>query len=345
MKRATVPSATERRDGGTASPTPGLTPATASPRLKLATAPLMLLVGGLVSVQSLVNSELAGRLGTGLRAGVAAAVVSFGSGLVVLTVLVLLHPRSRRGVITLLSSLRDRTLPPWAVLGGLFGALFVASQGIATGPLGVALFIVCFVAGQSVAALVVDHRGWGPGGPSPVSVPRLFGAVLAVLAAVLSGVQVGLAATGLSLGLLVAVLPLLAGAGSSVQQGLNGRLAVRVGPWATTWNNFVVGTLALLVLLLASLAVPGELVGLPAPGWVYLGGLCGVAFIALSTVMVRIHGVLVLGLWAIAGQVIAAVVIDLVVAPEELGVLSWVAAALTLVGVVGAMTLRARGVR
>ncbi|MVA77505.1 EamA-like transporter family protein [Auraticoccus sp. F435] len=324
---------------------PALTPATASSRLKLATAPLMLLIGGFVSLQSLVNGELASRLGTGLRASVAAAVSSFGSGLVLLTLFVLLHPASRRQVATLGRGLREGTLPPWMVVGGLAGGVFVASQGITTPTLGVALFIVCVVAGQSVMALVVDHRGWGPGGHTPVSVPRLFGAVLAVVAALLVGLQAGLDPAGAGLGLLLALLPLVAGAGTSVQQGLNGRVAAQVGPWATTWNNFLVGTTGLLLFWLVTLALPGHLVAPPREWWLYTGGLFGIAFIALSTVMVRIHGVLVLGLWAVAGQVIAAVVIDLLVAPEELGVLSFVAAGLTLVGVVGAMTLRARGVR
>lgn len=323
-----------------------LTPATASPRLKALTAPLMLLIGGFISVQSLINGTLARELGTGLRAGALAAVISFGSGFVVLTAIVLLHRPGGRGVRSLVRGVREGAIPVWLVLGGLCGAVFVASQGIATGPLGVALFIVCFVAGQSVMALLVDHFGWGPSGKNAISVPRLFGAVLAVLAAVLSGIQVGLATTSVTAALVVtAALPVVAGAASSVQQGMNGRVASRVGPWATTWNNFLVGTSGLLVFLLVSMAFPGQLVGLPSQWYLYVGGMCGIAFIFMSTVMVRIHGVLVLGLWAIAGQVVAAVVIDLVVAPDELGPLSWAAAALTLIGVVGAMTLRARGVR
>ncbi|WP_114561285.1 DMT family transporter [Desertihabitans aurantiacus] len=340
MSRAVHPDTTSRT-----STTP-LTPATASTRMKALTVPAMLAIGGFVSVQSLINGQLAAGLGTGLRAGALAAVISFGSGLVLLTAWVLLHRPSGRRLRGLYRGVRAGDVPLRLLLGGLFGAAFVASQGLATGLLGVALFIVCFVAGQSVTALLVDHFGWGPSGRTAISLPRLFGSVLAVVAAVLSGVQVGLSSTSVTPALvLTAALPLLAGAGTSIQQGLNGRVAVHAGPWPTTWNNFLVGTAGLLVFLALSFLAPGELVGLPGQWWLYLGGLFGIAFISLSTVMVRIHGVLVLGLWAVAGQVVAAVVIDLVVAPEELGPLSWVAAGLTLVGVLGAMTLRARGVR
>lgn len=306
----------------------------------------MLLVGGLISLQSLINGRLAAEVGTGMRASALAAVISFGSGFTILCLLALLHRPTGRGVATMVRAVRAGRLPVPMLLGGLAGGVFVASQGIAAGTLGVALFIVCIIAGQSSMALVVDHRGWGPSGRQPVSIPRLFGAVMAVLGAVLSGLQVGLSSTTASLALVAAaLLPVLAGAGTSVQQALNGRLAAQVGPWATTWNNFAVGTSGLVLFLLVTLTLPGDLTGLPEVWWLYLGGPIGIAFIALSTVMVRIYGVLVLGLWAIAGQVVAAVLIDLVVAPEELGPLSFVASGLTLLGVLGAMTLRARGVR
>ena len=70
------------------------------------TVPLMLLVGALVTLQSRVNGSLAGQLGDGLRAGALAAVVSFGSGLLLLTLVVLSHPRRRAGLLRLRDALR-----------------------------------------------------------------------------------------------------------------------------------------------------------------------------------------------------------------------------------------------
>jgi transporter family-2 protein len=73
----------------------------------------------------------------------------------------------------------------------------------------------------------------------------------------------------------------------------------------------------------------------PTEPWLYLGGPIGVMFIAAAAVVVRVTGVLVLGLASIAGQVVGAVVIDLVLPTEGArpGVATLVGVALTLVAV------------
>ena len=55
---------------------------------RAAMVPLMVLAGALVALQSRVNGALADEIGSGLRAGSLAAVVSFGSGLAVISVVV-----------------------------------------------------------------------------------------------------------------------------------------------------------------------------------------------------------------------------------------------------------------
>lgn len=309
------------------------------PLLRALTVPLMLLVGALVTLQSRVNGSLAGQLGDGLRAGALAAVVSFGSGFLVLTLVVLSHPRRRAGLLRVRDALRLRRLRPVELLGGLGGALFVASQGIAVGIIGVALFIVAFTAGQSVASLVVDHVGLGPGGRQAASRPRAIAALFAV-AAVTVKVLGDLDGTELGLSLLLATLALVAGCLQAVQQALNGRVSAVGGPLATTWNNFVVGTAALLVLLVVSLAVPGRIDGFPTQWWYYVGGVLGVGFIAISAVAVQIHGVLVLGLCSIAGQVVAAEVVEVVDPDVAVSPLALLGGVLAVLGVVVALVAR-----
>lgn len=299
----------------------------------------MLLVGALVTVQARVNGSLAGEVGDGLRAGVLAAVVSFGSGLVVLSLVVLSHPRRRDGLRRVGAALRTRRLRPVELVGGLCGAFFVASQGIAVGVIGVALFIVAFTAGQSVASLVVDHVGLGPSGHQAVSVPRAIASVAAVGAVTLKVVG-DLDGTALGASLLLALLALVAGVLQAVQQALNGRVSAVGGPLATTWNNFAVGTAGLLVLLAGSFLAPGRIDGLPSAWWYYVGGVLGVCFIAISAVTVQIHGVLVLGLCSIAGQVVAAEVIEVVDPAVEVSALGLAGGVLAVVGVVVALVWR-----
>lgn len=307
--------------------------------MRTASVPLMLAGGALVATQARINGELGERLGDGLRSGALAAVISFGSGLVLLTLVVLLVPSVRQGVGNVRTGLRTHRIRPYELLGGLGGAFFVATQGITVGTIGVALFIVAFTAGQSASSLAVDHLGWSPHGRHAIALPRVLAAVLAVVAVVLTAGE-RLVDDADALIAVYALLAFVAGTLQAVQQALNGRVAAVAGPWATTWNNFVVGTAGLLVFFAISLLSEGHLASLPRTPWLYLGGLCGVGFIWIASWTVRIHGVLVLGLCMIAGQVVTAELIDALSHDSHVGPVGVLGGLLTLVGVAVALGAR-----
>ncbi|WDZ88020.1 DMT family transporter [Micromonospora cathayae] len=300
-----------------------------SATLRVAGVALAVLSGVAVALQSRINGELGVRLGD----GIAAAVVSFGLGLLILLVLVPAAPAGRRGLRRLRAALREGALRPWQCLGGVCGAFLVATQGLTIGTLGVAVFTVAVVAGQTGSSLAVDRAGFGPAGRQPVTPSRLAGAVLTVLAVLI--------AVGDRLGdpgaLVLALLPLLAGIGIAWQQAVNGRVRAAAGNALTaTLVNFTVGTLALLVVFAVDLLVrglPGG--GLPAEPWLYLGGPLGILFIALAAAIVRFTGVLLLGLATIAGQIVGAVLLDVLLptAASHPGPATLLGAALTLVAV------------
>ncbi|MFI5926807.1 DMT family transporter [Micromonospora sp. NPDC051543] len=285
--------------------------------------------GVAVAAQSRINGELGVRLADGF----AAAVVSFGLGLVVLLVLVPATPGGRRGLLAVRRALTAGTLRPWQCLGGMCGALLVATQGLTIGSLGVAVFTVAVVAGQSGSSLAVDRAGIGPTGRQPVTRQRLAGAVLTVLAVVLA-VGDRLSDPG---GLALALLPLLAGVGIAWQQGVNGQVRAAADSALTaTLVNFAVGTATLLVAFTVDIAVRGWPTGhAPSEPWLYLGGPIGIVFIAIAAAIVRTTGVLLLGLATIAGQIVGAVLLDLVLptAASHPSVNSLLGAALTLVAV------------
>ena len=290
---------------------------------------LATIAGVAVAVQSRINGELGGRLGD----GIAAAVVSFGVGLLLLLVLVPATRSGRRGLAALRRGLAEGTLRPWQCLGGVCGAFLVFTQGATVGTLGVAVFTVAVVAGQSGSSLLVDRAGFGPSGRQPVTLPRLAGAVLTVAAVLLAvGGRFGEPTT---LGL--AVLPLLAGVGVAWQQAVNGWVRVTADSTLTaTLVNFAVGTTALLAAFAVELAVRGRPPGgLPTEPWLYLGGPIGVTFIAVAAAVVRFTGVLLLGLATIAGQVTGAVLLDVLLptAASHPDAATLVGAVLTLVAV------------
>ncbi|MGW4500225.1 DMT family transporter [Micromonospora sp. NPDC004336] len=308
--------------GTTAPPAPSATRRIAG--VGLATAS-----GVAVAVQSRINGEL----GVRLADGIAAAVVSFGVGLLVLLVLVPATPGGRRGLVALRAALAEGTLRPWQCLGGVCGAFLVATQGLTVGTLGVAVFTVAVVAGQSGSSLAVDRAGIGPNGRQPVTAQRLAGAALTVVA-VLLAVGDRLGDPG-ALGL--ALLPLLAGVAIAWQQAVNGRVRMAAGSALTaTLVNFSVGTTALLVTFAVDVAVRGWPAGeLPSEPWFYLGGPIGIVFIAIAAAIVRFTGVLLLGLASIAGQIVGAVLLDLLLptAASRPSLTALLGAALTMVAV------------
>ncbi|XTZ17656.1 DMT family transporter [Micromonospora echinospora] len=290
---------------------------------------LAVLSGLAVALQSRINGELGVRLGD----GIAAAVVSFGLGLLVLLVLVPVVPAGRRGLRRLRSALTAGALRPWQCLGGVCGALLVATQGLTIGTLGVAVFTVAVVAGQTGSSLAVDRAGLGPTGRQPVTANRLAGAALTVVAVLIAvGDRLGDPGT-----LALALLPLLGGIAIAWQQAVNGQVRAASGSALTaTLVNFAVGTLALLVTLAVDLLVRGlPTGGFPSEPWFYLGGPIGILFIALAAAVVRFTGVLLLGLATIAGQIVGAVLLDVMLptAASHPGPATLLGAALTLVAV------------
>lgn len=68
--------------------------------------------------------------------------------------------------------------PWWLWVGGVIGALYVAVAASVIPRLGAGGFLVCVVAGQMVAAVLVDHFGLMGLATRPLTVPRIAGVVL-----------------------------------------------------------------------------------------------------------------------------------------------------------------------
>lgn len=282
---------------------------THTPRLPLiAGLPLAIAAGLFIPLQGRIN----GALGVELGDGIAAAVVSFSTGLAVMAVISLALPKGRAGLARILPAVRERQFPPYYVLAGCIGALFVFAQSFTVALLGVALFTVAAVTGQTLSGLLVDRMGIGPAGKRPITGIRVLGSVLTV-AAVAWAVSPRFSAgeTGLQL-LLPVLLPVLAGFLMSFQQAMNGTATVHYGsPIAATLVNFIAGAALLWAAWLIKLAVAGAGNPLPAQWWYYLGGPLGCIFIGVGALLVRSLGVLVTGLGMIAGQLLGSLGLDL----------------------------------
>lgn len=261
--------------------------------------------GALLAVQSRLNGRLAETVG-----GFPAAWVSFGSGLLVLSVL-LTRAEHRSRLSRVAAAIGSGRLRWWQVLGGVSGGLLVGTQTYAVPLVGVAAFLIATIGGQALSALLVDRQGLGPAPPQPLSWTRVAAAITAV-------VGVAIAATGgggddtAALSLWPVLLAFGVGMLLAVQQAFNGQVNTVTGaPTATAWLNFATGSATLVVIGI----VPVTLAGWPdrwdAPAWAWWGGLCGVVFIALTAWAVQHLGVLLFGLVTITSQMATALLLDL----------------------------------
>lgn len=274
---------------------------------------LALFCGALVAVQTRIN----GQLGADVGDGFIAAVISFGSGLVVVTIVLAVSRRGRAGIGVVTRAVRAGELPWWHTAGGLGGALFVLSQGLYAGALGVALFTVAVVAGQTISGLVIDSRGIGAIPARAITVTRVVGAIVSLVAVVLAI----LPQLSGHFQVLVTILPFIVGLLLGVQQALNGQVKTLAGSAITaTFFNFAYGTALLLVFAIINLIVAGVPHGFPTNPIYYAGGLIGVIFIAGNARVVPIIGVLLQSLAAVSGQLVMAVVLDLVAPSDDGGV-------------------------
>lgn len=75
--------------------------------------------------------------------------------------------------------------PWWAYLGGVFSVLVIVAQSTSAVPLGAALLITLFVAGQGLSGLLFDQFGWLSFERKPVTGTRIAGVACLLLGAVL----------------------------------------------------------------------------------------------------------------------------------------------------------------
>ena len=178
------------------------------------------------------------------------------------------------------------------------------------------------VAGQTANSLVVDRVGLSPIGRTAVTLPRLFAAVLSVIAVV---VAVSARLADADLEIVALGLAFAAGCVVAVQQALNGRVnTATLHPISTTWLNFVFGSAILLVMALVGVVALGAKVRAPSDGtMVDVDGRCFRHRLHRDGPWaVPRYGVLLFALITIAGQLTAALVLD-VVAPVGANTVQW----------------------
>jgi transporter family-2 protein len=262
----------------------------------------------MISFQARANGELSHRLGNGIEA----ALVSFGSGLLIISVAAILSPAIREGARNIRSSVKSKELAPWTLFAGMLGGSFVAVQTHIVPLIGVAIYSVASIAGQTAASLIVDRIGLTGGGKKHITPRRIAAAVFTVFAVFVS-VYDRIDANDVSI--FAVLLGCVAGALVGIQRSLNGKINEHSHQsYATSFLNFVMGTTFLVIFLSVTLILgSSKLAALPSgPWWMYTGGLLGVIYIAMASMIVQHLGVLTFTLFSVGGQLVGSLLIDIV---------------------------------
>lgn len=269
---------------------------------------LAALSGAMIALQARANGELSHRLNNGLQA----ALVSFGSGLLIIFVITLFNSTIKEGIKNLRKAVANKEIARWKLFAGALGGSFVAIQTQIVPLIGVAIYSVASIAGQTAMSLVVDRIGLTGGGKKLISPRRVLAAFLTVLA-VLVSVWDRIDANDLSMFAVTAGG--IAGAIVGIQRALNGQInEYSHQSFTTSLLNFITGTSFLLILIVAGLILGrNELSPLPSgPWWIYTGGVIGVIYIAFTSTIVQHLGVLTFTLFSVGGQLVGSLIIDLV---------------------------------
>lgn len=126
---------------------------------------LGILCGALMAAQGAINGRLAHTIGGPVQA----ALISFAVGTLVLAgANVAMGNRFALGAAS-------ASLPWWAWVGGILGAIGVGSAALAVPRIGVAAWVAAFIAGQLAAAVIYDQFGAFGQAVRPATPLRLAG--------------------------------------------------------------------------------------------------------------------------------------------------------------------------
>lgn len=284
------------------------------------------LIATLIAFQARANGELSHLLGNPIQA----ATVSFGSGLIIIAIFAATHHGMKQGLLGIKRAVIEGNLKRWNLFAGMLGGIFVAIQTNTVPLIGVAIYSVASISGQTASSLIVDAFGLTGGVGKHITFRRIMASLITVLAVLIS-VWDRIDAKDLSL--IPVALAGLAGSIVGIQRALNGKINIYSGQhWTTSLLNFVMGTTFLLIL--TALLIPTghyKIEPLPTtPWWIYTGGLLGVIYIAYSATIVQHLGVLASTLLSVGGNLFGALLIDLIAPINGVKVSAWLVSGICL---------------
>ncbi|MGC3995380.1 MAG: DMT family transporter [Propionicimonas sp.] len=265
---------------------------------------LGLVAGGVIPLQTSINSRLSGRLGAILPA----SLVSFTVGTLALAAAVLVTGTAVPWAATAASQ------PWWIWVGGLCGLVFLTLNIVLLPRIGASATVVLPLVGQVFGGLLIDGTGAFGAGVHPLTWVRALGAALVVGGAVLVNLAGRPAGTQPQPGharshVVLWVVAVLAGSLGAIQTTVNGRLGQSMGSaLAAAMVSFLVGAVGLAVICVVTrqrVRRSGEF-----KPWHFTGGLLGAMFVLVNAYNAPMIGTSLAVSITLLGQVVTGLLFD-----------------------------------
>jgi transporter family-2 protein len=130
-----------------------------------------LIIGGFLSIQGSINTQLSSFLKHPLQASLTNFLVG--------TVILLLLNIALRTSMPTMSEMKS--VPWYLFLGGAIGAMFVTSVVLLIPQIGVTSMLAASIAGQLIIAAIIDHYGFFGISVHAISLSRVAGIALLIL--------------------------------------------------------------------------------------------------------------------------------------------------------------------
>jgi transporter family-2 protein len=136
------------------------------------------------------------------------------------------------------------------------------------------------------------------------------------------------------------VIAFLSGVTRTISRMANAQLSERIGPFQSTFYNYVLGLICSVLALLVSrepLPVSALTAG-QIPAWAYFGGVVGVLFVVLSNLTAPKISAFAMTVLIFVGQIAAGIAIDIFV-HQQLALGKIAGGVLILVGLLGNLSI------
>ena len=262
---------------------------------------LAIVSGFCMAFQSPTNATLSRHIGN-----LQATTVSFGGGLICLTVLMFIIGS---GDLTQVVNAEW-----WQLMGGVYGVCIVLAITYSIPRLGAALTSTIIMLGQITMGIILDTFGLLKLEAMPLAAGRIIGCivVLAGIILVYQGKRKNEKSRTLNKGdIVVAVCTFVSGLIGALQAPTNTALAIHIGKLEASFMSFATGFIFILVIAL--IASKGHLLKGRQKGvewWMTIGGTYGAAVVFINIVATPHLGVAALLITTMLGQLSAGTLVD-----------------------------------